>query len=107
MANPWILLFAAGLFEVIWAAAMKTSDGFTKIGPSIVTGVAAFISFWLLAAAMKELPLGTAYAVWVGIGAVGAALVGLTLFGEQASPMRLAGIALIAAGIAALKLAQG
>ena len=105
MTNPWFLLFAAGLFEIVWAAAMKASDGFTKVGPSVLTGVAAFISFWLLAAAMKDLPLGTAYAVWVGIGAIGAALVGIMLFGDAVTTLRIGGIALIAAGIAALRLA--
>lgn len=105
MSNPWVILTLAALFEVVWAASMKASDGFTKVGPSVLTGVAAFVSFWLLAMAMKDLPLGTAYAVWVGIGAVGAALVGIMLFGDAATPMRIAGIALIAAGIAALKLA--
>ncbi|WP_299413260.1 multidrug efflux SMR transporter [uncultured Sulfitobacter sp.] len=103
--NAWILLFVAGLFEVVWASAMKASNGFTVTGPSILTGVAAFISFWLLAMAMKDLPLGTAYVVWVGIGAIGAALVGIVLFGEEATTMRLAGIALVAAGIATLKFA--
>ena len=103
--NPWIVLFAAGLFEVVWATSMKASDGFTKIGPSIVTGVTAFISFWLLAYAMKSLPLGTAYAVWVGIGVIGAAVLGVAMFGEAVTPLRVAGIILIAAGIAALKLA--
>ncbi|MCX7558520.1 multidrug efflux SMR transporter [Sulfitobacter sp. F26204] len=105
MSNPWLLLIIAGLFEIIWASAMKASDGFTKIGPSVLTGVAAFISFWLLAAAMKDLPLGTAYAVWVGIGIIGAALAGIMLFGDAATPARLAGIALIIAGITMLKLA--
>lgn len=105
MTQAWLLLITAGLFEIIWAAAMKASDGFTRVGPSILTGVTAFVSFWLLAMAMKDLPLGTAYAVWVGIGAVGAALVGIALFGDAATPLRIAGIALIAAGIAALKLA--
>lgn len=105
MSNPWVILTLAALFEVVWAASMKASDGFTKVGPSVLTGVAAFVSFWLLAMAMKDLPLGTAYAVWVGIGAVGAALVGIMLFGDAATPMRIAGIGLIAAGIAALKLA--
>ncbi|MFK7835230.1 MAG: multidrug efflux SMR transporter [Sulfitobacter sp.] len=105
MTNPWVLLLAAGLFEVVWAASMKASNGFTKIGPSILTGVTACISFWLLATAMKDLPLGTAYAVWVGIGAVGAALVGIALFGDAATPMRIGGIVLIAAGITALKFA--
>lgn len=103
--NAWILLLIAGLFEVIWASTMKASNGFTHTGYSVVTAVAAFISFWLLAAAMRELPLGTAYVVWVGIGAIGAALVGIALFGEAATPMRIAGIMLVAAGIAALKFA--
>lgn len=103
--NAWVILVIAGLFEVIWAVSMKASDGFTKTGPSIVTGVTAFISFWLLAYAMKTLPLGTAYVVWVGIGAIGAALLGIVMFHDAASPMRLAGIALVAAGIATLKLA--
>jgi quaternary ammonium compound-resistance protein SugE len=105
MTNAWMFLLAAGLLEIFWAATMKASDGFTRIGPSIATGVAAFISFWLLAMAMKDLPLGTAYAVWVGIGAIGAALVGIAVFGEAVTPLRIAGIAMIAAGIAALKLA--
>ncbi|GAA6176366.1 DMT family transporter [Sulfitobacter pacificus] len=105
MTSPWILLFVAALLEVVWATSMKASDGFTRIGPSILTGIAAFASFWLLAAAMKDLPLGTAYAVWVGIGAVGAAIMGMVMFGDAATPIRIAGIALIVAGIAALKLA--
>ncbi|QUJ75875.1 multidrug efflux SMR transporter [Sulfitobacter albidus] len=104
--NPWLILALAGLLEIVWAASMKASDGFTKIGPSVLTGVAAFLSFWLLGLAMKSLPLGTAYAVWVGIGALGAAVLGIAMFGEAATPLRLAGIALIAAGIACLKLAQ-
>jgi quaternary ammonium compound-resistance protein SugE len=105
MSSPWFLLVIAGLLEIVWATSMKASDGFTKIGPSVLTGVAAFASFWLLAAAMKDLPLGTAYAVWVGIGVVGAALTGMILFGDGATAQRLAGIALIIAGIATLKLA--
>lgn len=103
--NAWIILIIAGLFEVVWAGTMKASDGFTKVGPSILTGVTAFISFWLLAYAMKELPLGTAYVVWVGIGGIGAAILGMVWFGDPATPMRLAGLALVAAGITALKLA--
>jgi quaternary ammonium compound-resistance protein SugE len=84
---------------------LKASDGFTRIGPSVITGVAAFISFWLLGVAMKELPLGTAYAVWVGVGAVGTAILGIIIFGEAATPMRLCAIGLIAIGIAMLKFA--
>lgn len=105
MTAPWIALFAAGLLEIIWATAMKASDGFTKIGPSVLTGVTAFLSFWLLGYAMKSLPLGTAYAVWVGIGAVGAAFVGVAFLGEAATLPRIAGITLIAVGILTLKLA--
>ncbi|KIN65418.1 Small multidrug resistance protein [Sulfitobacter noctilucae] len=105
MLNPWAILMLAGLFEIVWAASMKASDGFTRIGPSILTGITAFISFWLLAMAMKDLPLGTAYAVWVGIGAVGAALLGIMVFGDAATPLRIGGIVLITAGIVALKLA--
>jgi quaternary ammonium compound-resistance protein SugE len=105
MANPWILLIAAGLLEVVWATSLKASDGFTRIGPSIITGIAAAISFWLLGAAMKDLPLGTAYTVWVGIGAVGAAVLGIVVFGDAATPLRLTAIGFIAIGIAMLKLA--
>jgi quaternary ammonium compound-resistance protein SugE len=105
MLNPWIILLIAGLFEVVWATSLKASDGFTKLGPSMITGVAAVISFWLLGTAMKELPLGTAYAVWVGIGAVGAAILGIVMFGDAATPLRLGGIAVIALGIAMLKFA--
>lgn len=105
MTNPWFILVLAGLFEVVWAVAMKASDGFTKVGPSIVTGVAAFISFWLLAMAMKHLPLGTAYAAWVGIGAVGAAILGIVAFGDSVTPLRVGGIGLIMLGVLALKLA--
>jgi len=103
--NPWIILVFAGLLEVVWASTMKASDGFTNIVPSIITGVAAFLSFWLLAIAMKELPLGTAYVVWVGIGAIGAAVVGIVYFGDSITPLRVAGLAMVAAGIAALKMA--
>ena len=103
--NPWIILVAAGLLEVVWASTMKASNGFTNLMPSIITGIAAFLSFWLLAMAMKELPLGTAYVVWVGIGAIGAALVGIVYFGDAVTPLRIAGLALVAAGIAALKMA--
>jgi quaternary ammonium compound-resistance protein SugE len=105
MINPWFILVLAGLFEVVWAVSMKASDGFTKTMPSIVTGVAAVISFWLLAIAMKHLPLGTAYTAWVGIGAVGAAVLGILAFGDSVTPLRIGGIALIMLGVVALKLA--
>ncbi|AMJ48829.1 DMT family transporter [Cereibacter sphaeroides] len=91
--------------ETGWALGLKYSDGFTRPVPSVLTLVGAVASFWLLSLAMKSLPVGTAYAVWVGIGAVGTALLAMALFGEPASPLRIAGIGLILAGIIALKLA--
>lgn len=105
MSNPWFILTLAGLFEVVWAVAMKASDGFSKPLWSGVTAVAAFLSFWLLAMAMKHLPLGTAYTAWVGIGAVGAAVLGILVFGDSLTPLRIAGIVLIMLGVVALKLA--
>ncbi|MCD9047001.1 MULTISPECIES: quaternary ammonium compound efflux SMR transporter SugE [unclassified Luteimonas] len=101
----WTILFFAGLFEVVWAVGLKYTEGFTRLWPTVGTLAAMAISFGLLAQAMKALPLGTAYAVWVGIGAVGTALVGITLLGEPANPGRLISIALIVAGVIGLKLA--
>ncbi len=95
----------AGLFEVGWALGLKYSDGFTRLVPSILTLVGAVASFWLLSYAMKSLPVGTAYAVWVGIGTVGTAILAVFLFSEPVNAMRIGGIALIVAGIVALKLA--
>lgn len=103
--NPWLLVAAAGLLEVVWALGLKFSDGFTRLVPSVVTILGALASFWLLSLAMKDLPVGTAYAVWVGIGAVGAAVAAVILLGEPVTMMRVAGIVLIVAGIAALKFA--
>ena len=100
----WFLLVLAGLFEVGWAIGLKSSHGFTRLWPSVATLVLMSLSFFLLASALKLLPIGTAYAVWTGIGAVGTALLGIILFGESASPARLACIGLILAGIAGLKL---
>ncbi|WP_294513089.1 quaternary ammonium compound efflux SMR transporter SugE [uncultured Bilophila sp.] len=100
----WFLLVLAGLFEVGWAIGLKSSHGFTRLWPSVATLVLMSLSFFLLATALKHLPIGTAYAVWTGIGAVGTALLGIILFGESASPARLACIGLILAGIAGLKL---
>lgn len=105
MSLAWIYLLIAGLLEVVWATALKASNGFTIMVPSVITGLAAAASFYLLGLAMKELPLGTAYAIWVGIGAIGAAILGIIWFGDPATTMRIAGISLIAAGILALKLA--
>ena len=103
----WILLTISGGLEVVWASALKASDGFSKPFYSVIVAIAAFASFWLLAYAMKSLPLGTTYPVWVGIGAVGTFIVGVTMFGETASPLRLASVALIVIGIVGLKLAEG
>jgi len=100
----WFLLALAGLFEVGWAVGLKYSEGFTRLWPSVATALLMALSVFLLAVALKHLPVGTAYAVWTGIGAVGTALLGILLFGESASPARLACIALILAGIAGLKL---
>jgi quaternary ammonium compound-resistance protein SugE len=101
----WLALIVAGLFEVAWAIGLKYTDGFTRLGPTLWTLAAMAASFLLLAWAMKTLPVGTAYAVWTGIGAVGTVLLGIVLFGEAATIARLACIALIVAGIAGLKLA--
>lgn len=103
--SPWVLVAAAGVLEVFWAIALKYADGFTRFWPSLAAVTGAMASFWLLSVAMRDLTAGTAYAVWVGIGALGVAVLGIALFGESASPMRLAGVALIVAGIIVLKLA--
>ncbi len=100
----WIYLVLAGLFEVVWASTMKQSEGFTRLGPSIVTIVAMIVSFGLLAVAMKSLPLGTAYAIWTGIGAIGAFCVGIVFLGEAASPARIFSVVLILTGLIGLKL---
>lgn len=103
---PWFLLFLAGLLEVVWATAMKQSHGFTRILPTAVMVVGMFASFWLLAIAMRSLPLGTSYTVWVGIGALGAFVVGVVLFGEPLTAPRLLAAGLILAGIVAMKLSS-
>lgn len=100
----WFVLVLAGLFEIAWAIGLKYTQGFTKLVPSVLTGTAMVISIVLLAIATKRLPLGTAYAVWTGIGAVGAVTLGIVLFGESAQPLRLFCVALIVAGIIGLKL---
>ena len=102
----WIILVLAGLFEVVWAVGLKYTEGFTRLVPSAVTLIGMLISFWLLSLAMKTLPLGTAYAIWVGIGAIGAFIAGLVLFHEAASPMRVISVLLIAAGLIGLKLSS-
>ncbi|RIY02793.1 QacE family quaternary ammonium compound efflux SMR transporter [Aureimonas flava] len=102
---PWAFLIVAGLLEIGWASAMKQSAGFTRLLPTLLTFALMFASFGLLAAAMRSLPLGTAYAVWTGIGALGAFVVGLLWFGESAHPMRILAALLILAGIALMKWA--
>src|SRR5476649_360726 len=101
----WITLLLAGIFEVVWSTAMKQSYGFTKLIPSIVTLVFMLLSFALLAFSMKTLPLGTSYTVWVGIGAIGAFILGVTLFGESLNPLRVIAVLLIFSGVVLLKLA--
>jgi quaternary ammonium compound-resistance protein SugE len=100
----WIILVLAGLFEVAWAVGLKYTDGFTRLLPSVATLAAMAISVGLLALAVKTLPLSTAYAIWTGIGAVGAVILGIVLFHESASPARLACLALIIVGIIGLKV---
>ena len=100
----WILLIIAGLLEIVWAFAMKQSQGFTRLVPSIVTLVTMGMSFALLSISMKTLPLGTAYTIWTGIGAVGAFLVGIAILGEQASLMRIIAALMIVGGLVVMKL---
>ena len=102
----WIYLGIAGLLEVLWATTMKQSEGFTRLWPTVFTGVAMAGSVWLLAIAMRTLPLGTAYAIWTGIGAVGAFVVGILLMGEVATFGRIASVALIITGMIGLKLSS-
>jgi quaternary ammonium compound-resistance protein SugE len=101
----WIILILAGLFEVGWAIGLKYTEGFTRLWPTVGTVLAMIISLGLLGIAMKSLPVGTAYAIWVGVGAVGTATLGVALLGEPANPGRLLSLALILAGIIGLKLA--
>lgn len=100
----WIILTLAGLFEIGWAIGLKYTEGFTRFWPTVGTVLAMVISLGLLGIAMKSLPVGTAYAVWVGVGAVGTALLGIVLFGDPANAGRLLSLALILAGIVGLKL---
>lgn len=101
---PWLLLLVAGLLEVAWAIGLKYTEGFTRLWPTVGTVAAMVASVGLLGLAMRSLPVGTAYAVWTGIGAVGTVILGIALFGEPSSAARLACVALIVAGIIGLKL---
>jgi quaternary ammonium compound-resistance protein SugE len=100
----WIYLMLAGLFECGWAIGLKYTDGFTRLTPSLLTVAAMAISFWLLSIAMKTIPIGTAYAIWTGIGAVGVAILGMFLFGESRDVLRIICLLLIISGIIGLKL---
>ena len=100
----WIILFFAGLFEVGWAVGLKYTDGFSKPLPTVLTIAAMAVSLGLLGLAMKELPLGTAYAIWTGVGAVGTVIAGIILFGESMALFRLASVALIICGLLGLKI---
>jgi quaternary ammonium compound-resistance protein SugE len=106
-SHAWLLLAVAGILEVAWAVGMKYTEGFTRWGASIAVLAIALLSFWLLGLAMRVLPVGTAYAVWVGIGAAGAGALGIVLFGEPANAARIGCIALIVAGVIGLKLVEG
>ncbi len=103
----WIYLVTAGILEIVWAFAMKQSQGFTRLWPTIVMGVAMVGSVGLLALSMRTLPLGTAYTIWTGIGAVGAFVIGIVVLGEEVSAMRLAAAALIVSGLVLMKLSGG
>lgn len=102
---PWIILLLAGIFEIGWAIGLKYTEGFTRLWPTLGTVTAMVVSMALLGVAMKSLPVGTAYAVWVGVGAVGTAILGMVLLGEPANPGRLVSLGLIVLGIIGLKLA--
>ena len=102
----WVYLLAAGILEIVWASLMKASEGYTKLWPTVGMVVFMIGSFSLLSLAMKTLPLGTAYAIWTGIGAVGAFAVGAVILGEPLTPLRIAGVALVASGLVVLKLAE-
>ncbi len=102
----WIFLIFAGIFEIVWAYSMKMSEGFTKLSPSIITLFFMILSFGLLAYAMRTLPLGTAYTIWTGIGAIGSFLVGIFILGEPATAMRMLAAVLIISGLVLMKLAS-
>lgn len=103
----WIILLVAGLFEVVWAVGLKYSEGFSRPLPSVITAISMVISVVLLAVALRTLPVGTAYAVWTGIGAVGTVIFGIVLLGEPAEALRLLCIGLIVAGVVGLRLVSG
>jgi quaternary ammonium compound-resistance protein SugE len=103
----WAILIGAGLLEIVWATALKHSDGFTRLWPSVTGITVSLISFVMLSASLRSLPVGTAYAVWAGIGAVGVALAGILFLGEATSPLRLGFLAVIIIGIVGLRTVEG
>jgi quaternary ammonium compound-resistance protein SugE len=103
----WVYLIIAGLLEIVWAVSLKRTEGFTKLGPSLFTLVTMAASFYLLSLALRTLPTGTGYAVWVGIGAAGTALLGIFFLGEPKTAFRLVSLALILLGVIGLRLAEG
>lgn len=107
VTHAWLVLVVAGLLEVVWAVSMKASDGFSRLPLTVLTIATAWLSFWLLGLSLKALPVGTAYAVWTGIGAIGTAAIGVFFLGEPATAARIGCIALIVAGILGLKLTSG
>jgi quaternary ammonium compound-resistance protein SugE len=107
VTRAWLMLIAAGGFEVVWAVCLKYTNGFTRLGPSLVTVAGMAVSFWLLSQALRSFPVGTAYAVWTGIGAAGTALVGMWLLGEPKDLGRLVSLGLIVLGIVGLRLSSG
>jgi quaternary ammonium compound-resistance protein SugE len=104
---PWLILVAAGLLEILWATALKQSDGFTRLWPSVIGVGGALLSFVLLAVALRDLPAGTGYAVWVGIGAVGVSIAGTIAFGDALSAARVLFLSMIVVGIVGLRIADG
>jgi quaternary ammonium compound-resistance protein SugE len=103
----WVYLVVAGLFEICWAIGLKYTDGWTRLWPTVFTVLTTMASFYFLAQAVRTLPIGTAYAIWTGIGAIGTAILGIILFSESASATRIACIAIIIVGIVGLKLTSG
>jgi quaternary ammonium compound-resistance protein SugE len=107
VGTAWLLLLVAGLLEIVWSVSMKASHGFTRFHLTALTIGVAWLSFWLLGLAMRQLPVGTAYAVWTGIGTIGAAILGMLLFKEPVTPARIGCIAMIVAGIVGLRIFGG
>jgi len=103
---PWVYLLVAGVLEIVWAYAMKQSDGFSRVIPSVITISAMVVSFWLLAVAMRTIPLGTAYTIWTGIGAVGAFVVGIAVMAEPVTAARITAAILIVSGLVLMKLSS-